>query len=167
MKIKLFNQFITESEKISDNVIEVSTKVDDFIIDSYQKKYPDKWILSNKKLDKIWIKDKPNLFDGSLPEYVYHVSSNPNLCDLGIEPSSATETPLGYYDMSFFYLSEEDSYYGSMPYLEGENYLYEIPTDIPDVDWYEGFNESLDGEENITTNCFIPSEFINLIESQS
>jgi len=44
--------------------------------------------------------------------------------------------------------------------MEGENYLYEVSTNIPDIEWYEGFNQPIDGEENITTNSFIEPEYI-------
>ena len=54
----------------------------------------------------------------------------------------------------------DDVEYGSIPYMEGENYLYEVSTNIPDIEWYEGFNQPIDGEENITTNSFIEPEYI-------
>jgi hypothetical protein len=126
----------------------------------YQEQYLDKWILFNKELGFIWIKDKPRLFNYSLPKKVYHVSVNPNLDKIGIKPSTKNSTPFGYYDFSFFYLNLEDVEYGSIAYIEGENYLYEVSTNIPDVEWYEGFNEPIDGEENITTNSFIEPVYI-------
>ena len=149
--------------RLEDNIIEIETHVNDEKIKEFKSRYPNKWILYNKELELIWIKDKPKLFWGTLPEKVYHVSKNPNLDEIGIKPSTENSTPFGYYNFSFFYLDFDDAFYGSIPYVEGENHIYEITTDIPDVEWYEGFNEPLDGEENITTNSFINPFFIKKI----
>lgn len=172
MKIKRFKGFNESVENISDedlksrfseNIIQIKTTVSDQKVKEYQKQYFDKWILFNKELGYIWIKDKPELFYGSLPEKIYHVSSNPNLDKIGIKPSTENSTPFGYYDISFFYLDLDDIEYGSVPYIEGENYLYEISTNIPNIEWFEGFNKAIDGEENITTDSFIEPGYISRI----
>ena len=152
--------------RFSENIIQIKTTVSDQKIKEYQEQYLDKWILFNKELGFIWIKDKPRLFNYSVPKKVYHVSGNPNLDKIGIQPSTKSSTPFGYYNFSFFYLNLEDVEYGSIPYMKGENYLYEVSTNIPDVEWYEGFNEPIDGEENITTNSFIEPDYIIKIESE-
>jgi len=152
-----------EGRRFSENIIEIATHVNDEKIKEYKSRYPNKWILYNTELERIWIKDKPKLFWGTLPEKVYHVSKNPNLGEIGIKPSTQNSTPFGYYDISFFYLNFDDAFYGSKPHLEGKNNLYEITTNIPDIKWYEGFNEPIDSEENITTNSFINPFFIKKI----
>ena len=159
---KSFNLNETE-RKFSDNVVEIGTLVNDKTINWYKKKYPNKWILFNKELGYIWIKDFPKLFYGSLPEKIYHVSNIPNLDKIGIKPSTENSTPFGYYNFSFFYLDRDDVEYSSIPYIEGENHLYAILSDIPNVEWYEGFNYPIDGEENITTNSFISPMYIEKI----
>ena len=160
--LKLFENF-DAFKQLSNNVKEIEVNVSDDKIKYYMNKYPNKWILFNKELHYIWIKDKPELFSGSIPDKLYHVSNVPDLDKIGIKPSSETSTPFGYYDFTFLYLFKEDIEYGSIPYEFGVNYLYEIDTNIPNIKWYEGFNEELDGEENITTNCFIPAEYIEKI----
>jgi hypothetical protein len=146
--------------KFSENITQIKTSVSDQKIKEYEMKYPNKWILFNEELGYIWVKDKPKLYYGSLPKKIYHVSDNPDLDKIGIKPSTKSSTPFGYYDFSFFYLSLEDVEYSSIQYIEGENYLYEVSTNIPDIEWYEGFNQPIDGEENITTNMFIEPEYI-------
>ena len=149
-----------DKSRFSENIIQIKTSVSDRKIKEYERKYPNKWILFNSEMGYIWIKDKPKLFYGSLPKKIYHVSENPNLDKIGIKPTTENSTPFGYYDFSFFYLDLDDVGYGSIPYMEGENYLYEVSTNIPDIEWYEGFNQLIDGEENITTNSFIEPEYI-------
>jgi hypothetical protein len=146
--------------KFSENITQIKTPVSDQKIKEYEMKYPNKWILFNEELGYIWVKDKPKLYYGLLPKKIYHVSGNPDLDKIGIQPSTKSSTPFGYYDFSFFYLNLEDVEYGSIPYMKGENYLYEVSTNIPDIEWYEGFNQPIDGEENITTNRFIGPEYI-------
>ena len=153
-------EYLKNVRYISDNVKEVETTITDEVILKYKSLFPNKWILYNKELNYLWVKDKPSEYEGELPHKIYHVSYNPNLDVEGIKPSTSIDNPLGYYGMSFFYLSKEDSLYGSIPYIEGENYLYEIDTNIG-VRWYEGFNEPLDGEENITTNELIDPQYIS------
>jgi len=163
--IDTFKTFlIKESKKITNNIVQIETDINNDVLNYYYKKYPNKWVLYNKELGYIWIKDKPNLFYRDLPNNVYHISKNPNLDKTGIKTSSETETPFGYFNFSFFYLNVEDANYGSIPHIEGETYLYEVDTDIPNLDWYEGFNESLDGEENITTNSFIEPKYVKKIK---
>jgi len=168
---RIVRRVIKENEdvesKFSENIIEIKTTVSAQKIKKYQEQYSDKWILFNKELGLIWIKDKPRLFTifgsstyDSVPKKVYHVSWNPNLDKIGIKPQTENSSPFGYYDFSFFYLDLEDVEDGTIPYMEGENYLYEVSTNIPGVEWYEGFNAPIDGEENITTNSFIEPEYI-------
>lgn len=167
--VKKFVQFLNEShldknvKQFTSNILEIETSVTDDKIEKYINKYPNKWVLYDKELGFIWIKDKPKLFYGQLPEKVYHVSNNPNLDKIGIKTSSETTTPFGYYDFTFFYLSLDDVDYGSILYEKGKNYLYETDTNIPNINWYEGFNEPIDGEENITTNSFISPNYIKKI----
>ena len=164
------NRFILGDgvSRLEDNIIEIKTHVNDEKIKELKSRYPNKWILANKELELIWIKDKPELFWGEIPEKVYHVSKHPYLDEIGIKPSSETETPLGYYNISFFYLDFDDAFSedASIPYIEGKTHIYEITTDIPDVEWYEGFNYSLDFEENITTNSFINPLYIKKISPE-
>ena len=56
----------------------------------------------------------------------------------------------------------EDAEYGSIPHMGGKTYLYEVDTNATN-NWLEGFNEPLDGEENITTSDFIKPQFIKKI----
>jgi hypothetical protein len=156
-----FKLFEDLKSRFSENIIQIETSVSIQKIKEYKKQYPNKWILFNKELNYIWIKDKPKLFNDVLPEKLYHVSKNPNLDEIGIKPSTENSTPFGYYEFSFFYLDLDFIEDGSIPYMEGQNYLYEISTNIPNIKWYEGFNEPIDGEENITTNSFIEPKYIN------
>ncbi len=159
-RIDIYN----EDRQLSSNIVEIDIpEITDGVITKYKNKYPNKWILYNKELGYIWIKDKPKLLYGYLPKKVYHVSNNPNLDKIGIKPSSELDTPFGYINFTFFYLSQKDAENGSIPYMKGENFLYEIDTNIPNIEWYEGFNEPIDGEENITTNNFIPSLYVKKI----
>lgn len=80
-----------------------------------------------------------------------------------IKPSTENNTPFGYYDLSFFYLSLEDAIDGSIPHIENENNLYEIDT-IGTNNWLEAINIDLDGEENITTSEFIDPKYITKIK---
>lgn len=43
------------------------------------------------------------------------------------------------------------------------NYLYEIDTDATNI-WLEGFNEPLDGEENVTTSDYIEPKYIKKLK---
>lgn len=156
---------INEDRFLSSNVQEFNVDVNDETIKKFIDKYSTKWILYNKKLGFIWVKDKPKRFTGDLPQKVYHVSPNPNLDKLGIKPCSKLESPFGYYDISFFYLSREDADYGSIPFMLGENYIYEVDTRA-NVNWLEGFNEPLDGEENLATSDFVDPKWITKIQEK-
>jgi len=167
-----FNEFINESitfndkSEFSENITEYKVDViNKKVIDSFQKEFPDKWILTYDSDDEhlIFVKDKPIPFEDEIPEYVYHVSKKKNLEDIGIKTSTYKESPFGYYDLSFFYLNEEDAEEGSIPYEKGKTYLYEIDTTATD-NWTNAINEPIDGEENITTSDFIKPEFIKKIK---
>jgi hypothetical protein len=135
------------------------------VIGYFKNKYPKKWILPSSEYGEniIFVKDLPKKYSGYLPDKIYHVSNIDNLDKIGIKTSSETESPFGYYDISFFYLDKNDAIEGSIPHIEGETFLYEIDTNI-DINWLEGFNEPLDGEENITTSSFIKPEHIKKIK---
>jgi len=153
---------IKEGKQISSNVEEFTIQnIDEDIIKKFQTEYPDKWILYSKELNYLWIKSKPNQFDGIIPDKVYHVSKIDKLDEIGIKPSTETESPFGYYNISFFYLDEEDAEYGSVLHTDN-TFLYEVDTNATEK-WLEGFNEELDGEENITTSDFIEPQYINKI----
>lgn len=100
--IKKFKLFENEGKRFSENIIEIKAQVSDEKIKEYKRRYPNKWILYNTELKCIWIKDKPKLFWGTLPEKLYHISKNPNLDKIGIKPSTENSTPFGYYNFSFF-----------------------------------------------------------------
>lgn len=159
---------INNSTNISSNVIQFEVdKINKEVIEEFRSKYPDKWILTYEYDDEkiIFIKDKPKKFNGDLPEYVYHVSDKRNLDKIGIKTSTKTESPFGYYNMSFFYLNIEDVYGGSVPKID-ENFLYKVDTKCT-KNWYEGFNQPIDEEENITTSDFIKPEFITKINGKA
>lgn len=154
--------------EMSSNVIEFEVDyIDDSLIQKYQEKYPDKWILyyDNDDIKYVFVKDKPNKYVGKIPKKVYHVSYIDDLDIIGIKTSTELNSPFGYYNISFFYLNEDDALYGSIPYEEGTNFLYEIDTNSTS-NWLEGFNEPIDGEENITTSDFIKPEYIKKIEPE-
>lgn len=163
--LKLFEKFDNGVE-ISSNIIQFSVNnIDKSVIDYFKSKYPNKWILPSSEYgaNYIFVKDIPKEYYGDLPDKVYHVSEVNNLDKIGIKPSTETGSPFGYYNISFFYLNEDDAMYGSIPHSEGETYLYEVDTNT-NVNWLEGFNEPIDGEENITTSDFIEPKYIKKIK---
>ncbi len=153
---------IIGKKDLTSNIVQYNVNnITDDLIDQFKNKFKDKWILTFDN-DYIFVKDRPVKYDGKLPKKVYHVSPIDNLDKIGILPSSKTESPFGYYNISFFYLSIEDSEGGSIPYMDGM-YLYEIDTKSTN-NWTNGFNEELDEEENITTSDIINPEFIKKIK---
>lgn len=170
--IKKYHQFINESifddrKVISPNVIQYTVdEINDKVMAEFQDNFPNKWIIPSTSYGKNWIfvKDKPNPFTDNLPKNVYHVSPIDNLDKIGIKPSTKTESPFGYYNLTFFYLNEEMTKFGSIPYIEGKNYLYEIDTNCP-VKWLEDVNKDIDEEEGIIcTSDFINPDFIKKIK---
>lgn len=150
-------KFYTSKSNFSDNVTEyIVDKADKNTISKFKEQFPNKWILSFD--NSIFVKDKPKEFNDELPKKVYHVSKIDNLDKIGIKPSTETNTPFGYYNISFFYLNKNDANYGSIS-LNDNNYLYEIDTNA-NVKWLEGFNKPIDGEKNITTSDYIEPKYI-------
>ena len=56
----------------------------------------------------------------------------------------------------------DDANEGSIPYIESENYLYEIDTNAT-TNWTNAINKPIDGEDGITTSDIIKPEFIKKI----
>lgn len=152
---------------ISPNVIQYTVdEINDKVISEFQKNFPDKWIIPSTTYGEKWIfvKDKPKPFTDYLPKKVYHVSPIDNLDKIGIKASTKTESPFGYYNLTFFYLNMDGIRYGSIPYIEGKNHVYEIDSDCP-VKWLEDVNKDIDEEEDIVcTNGFIEPGFVKKIK---
>jgi len=169
--MKSFNQFIkenlffTDKKQMCKNIIQFTVpKVDEDIIDEFQHEFPDKWIIPSTSYGNNWIfvKDKPEKYEGKVPNKIYHVSTEKpdNILMTGIKPSTKLESPFGYYDLTFFYLNKSDALCGGVTFIEGKNYLFEIDTSFTD-NWLEDVNRYMDEEEDIiTTSEIVPPEYI-------
>lgn len=166
--IKLYENFnsdmFSKIEQMSDNIVQYTLDyIDDNIINKFKKTFPNKWILNyrfdNNNGGYIFVKDIPSEYGDEIPKFVYHVSSINNLDKKGIKTNTETNSPFGYYDLSFFYINEEDLEIGSIPYIKGENFAYIIDTSATNS-WLENPNYNLDVEDCICTSDFIKPEFV-------
>lgn len=161
--LRYFESVLNYSHKsICSNIVEynVGRKVTSEIISQFKKQFPNKWILSYE--NTIFVKDKPRKYDGDIPEYVYHVSNSKLPLTKGLKPSTKLNSPFGYYNLTFFYLNEEDAEYGSIPHIDGKTYLYRVDTKATN-NWLEPINMPMDGEDGLTTSDFISPEYIELV----
>jgi hypothetical protein len=165
--IKLFENFNTglfsKMDQMEDNIIQYTLEyIDDNIVNVFKKEFPDKWILDyrfDNNSGYIFVKDIPGEYEDEIPKFVYHVSSINNLDEKGIKTSTDSNSPFGYYGLTFFYINEEDLEIGSIPYIKGKNFAYIIDTSATN-NWLENPNYNLDGEDCICTSDFVKPEFV-------